>query len=546
MSRIAMRTTIQAVALSVIAMVGTLTPGDALALHRQTPFLEPIPFPAIDGVQSFRPFCQGEAARWIAFDSTSDLLHNGSGGGEVFVWDNDPAGPRHLVQVTNCATGSSQDASTVADGKVVLFDTTSDLNKPKAQQCIAPLAHRQIMRATIKQGQIGFEQLTNDLNGDCTNPRVSADGFKIVFECTGDMRRNGSSGTHIFLWRDTKDVCDPLSIPPCSKAQQITPKGAGISGNAELNLQADKIVFNSNQAIDGHSNGFQQIWLYDIAARAPFPTPQRLTNGNADSIKPSMDQDGRQVVFQSQADLLGTGSTGWEIFLLDRQTGVLRQLTNGTGDSTDPSMGGGGRFVLFLSTSDFSGSGVAGGPHLFIYDLIEEALYQATRPGPGTSGPPIATADTIFFFDSDEDPLGSGITGRQIYALNVFQQVPPRAIGAAKMNLLPGTPDGQGGSSVRIITESTNGANPATSYINVPIGNPGTGAGPDPDVHPGAQHRWGRQGVGTEDDDPADPGPQLRRDLFPADGPGTGTVDCNGDATEAAPDPSTTARCRIT
>ena len=235
-----------------------------------------------------------------------------------------------------------------------------------------------------------------------------------------------------------------------------------------------------------------------------------------------MDQDGRQVVFQSQADLLGTGSTGWEIFLLDRQTGVLRQLTNGTGDSTDPSMGGGGRFVLFLSTSDFSGSGVAGGPHLFIYDLIEDALYQATRPGPGTSGPPIATADTIFFFDSDEDPLGSGITGRQIYALNVFQQVPPRAIGAAKMNLLPGTPDGQGGSSVRIITESTNGANPATSYINVPIGNPGTGAGQDPDVDPGAEHRRRRQGVGAEDDDPADPGPQLRRDLLPAERPGHG------------------------
>ena len=199
-------------------------PGPSFALHRQTPFIEPIPFPAIDGVQSFRPFCQGEAARWIAFDSTSDLLHNGSGGGEVFVWDNDPAGPRHLVQVTNCATGSSQDASTVADGKVVVFDTTSDLNKPKAQQCIAPLAHRQIMRATIKQGQIGYEQLTNDLNGDCTNPRVSADGFKIVFECTGDMRRNGSSGTHIFLWRDTKASAIRCRSRPAATRSRSRPR----------------------------------------------------------------------------------------------------------------------------------------------------------------------------------------------------------------------------------------------------------------------------------------------------------------------------------
>ena len=98
-----MRTTIQAVALSVIAMVITLTGGNAFALHRQTPFEEPIPFPAIQGAQSFRPSCQGQAARWITFDSTSDLMHNGSSGGEIFLWDNDPAGPRHLVQVTNCA-----------------------------------------------------------------------------------------------------------------------------------------------------------------------------------------------------------------------------------------------------------------------------------------------------------------------------------------------------------------------------------------------------------------------------------------------------------
>ena len=54
-----MRTTIQAVALSVIAMVITLTGGNAFALHRQTPFEEPIPFPAIQGAQSFRPSCQG-------------------------------------------------------------------------------------------------------------------------------------------------------------------------------------------------------------------------------------------------------------------------------------------------------------------------------------------------------------------------------------------------------------------------------------------------------------------------------------------------------
>ena len=60
----------------------------------------------------------------------------------------------------------------------------------------------------------------------------------------------------------------------------------------------------------------------------------------------------------------------------------------------------------------------------------------------------------------------------------MFQQVPPRAIGAGEDE----SPAGDArrlrvGARCGIITESTYGANPATSYIIVPIGNPGTGAG---------------------------------------------------------------------
>src|SRR5262249_39632005 len=185
------------------------------------------------------------------------------------------------------------------------------------------------------------------------------------------------------------------------------------------------------------------------------------------------------AVFQSTADLLGTGSTGSQIFLLDRDTGILTQLTNAAGDSTLPSIGGGGRFIVFLSMGDFGAGG--GGPHLFLYDLIDNgALYQVTS-GAGSAGNPIATADTIFFFDSDEDPTRTWITGRQIYALNVFLQLPKRALGPAKFTLQPGHVDthgvASGGSSIRIITESTFGADPATSYITAPIANASLGAG---------------------------------------------------------------------
>jgi Tol biopolymer transport system component len=530
MSKIAMRTTILAVALSVIAM----TAGDSLALHRQTPFL--LAITKLPGGNSAAPFAQGEAARFVAFHSFSDLLGNGSGGGEIFLFDNEP--PRSTSQITNCAFGSSTNASTVSNGKLVLFDSTSDLAKPASQRCKAELPHRQIFRATIKQGQVGFEQLTNNLTGDCTKPRVSTDGFRTVFECTGDLRRNGSSGSHVFLFRE-KEVCDPLAIPPCSKSQQITPKGFGISGNAEMNLQATKIVFNSNMAIGGPSNGYQQIFLYNITTTPPFPTPERLTNGVGDSTNPSTNQDGTLVVFQSTADLLGTGSTGSELFLLDRRTGIMRQLTSGDGDSTSPSMGGGGRFILFLSTSDFAaGSGVSGGPHLFIYDLIEDVIYQATPSGPGSAGNPIATADTIFFFDSDEplDPDGTGaIPGRQVYVMNVFKQVPPRALGPAKMNLLPGvevSPGVVGGSSVRIITKATYLGNPATSYIIAPIGNPASGAGEITMSILGRNFdQEGNVSVPKMTIPPV-PIPSFGAICFQQTGTGRGTVDCNGDEGE--------------
>jgi hypothetical protein len=558
MSRIAMRTTIQAVALSVIAMVIALTGGNAFALHRQTPFLEPIPFPAINGVQSFRPFCQGDAARWQTFDSTSDLMHNGSSGDEIFLWDNDPAGPRHLAQVTNCAVGDSRNPAADANGKIVVFESTSNLAAPPSTRCTQLLPTHRIFRAQQVKGAFAYDELTAGLNpaADCSNAVIDEKGFRVAFQCTGDLRGNGSTGTNVYLWRNDQ-TCDFQANPPCSNVQQISlAQGDWVGGNPSFNTHTDlfvgggDLVFNSNAPIDGNTNGFQQIWLYKIIGNPPIgcpaepgeipgcPKPIRLTNGTGDSTHPSISQDGRWVVFQSTADLLGTGSTGSQIFLLDRQTAILQQLTQAAGDSTLPSISGNGRYIIFLSTGDFGFGG--GGPHVMLYDLTLHVLYQVTS-GPGSAGNPIATADTIFFFDSDEDPTKTGITGRQIYALNVFLQVPKPAMGPATFRLLPGHVDTHGvasaGSSVRLITESTFGANPETSYIIAPIGNASTGAG---------SLDLTSLGIDPVDEEGAVSVPKMTIPPIPVPsfgavcvqqtGPGRGAIDCNGDAGEAQPD----------
>jgi hypothetical protein len=281
---------------------------------------------------------------------------------------------------------------------------------------------------------------------------------RVAFECDGDLRGNGSTGTNVYLWRNYQ-VCDFQSTPPCSDVQQIpgTVGGDFVTANPSFNLLSSMIVFNSNAPIDGNSNGSQQIWLYEISTNPPFKPPIRLTNGVGDSTNPTMSQDGRLVVWQSTADLLGTGSTGSQIFLLDRETGILRQLTQAAGASTLPSIGGGGRFIIFLSTGDFGSGG--GGPHVFLYDLIDDALYQVTN-GAGSGGtrsprpiPSSSSTPTRIHQDRHHRPASLRP-----------ERLPPGAAARARAGDAP-APAGarrqhgvaSGGSSVRLVTESTSG-----------------------------------------------------------------------------------------
>jgi Tol biopolymer transport system component len=126
----------------------------------------------------------------------------------------------------------------------------------------------------------------------------------------------------------------------------------------------------------------------------------QLTAGLGDSIKPTMNNDGRLVVFQSHArcaaaattcgQLQGAAGANWELFLLDRETGTFRQLTNTGGDSFNASLGGGGRYIPFISTGDVKGTGSTG-QHMFLYDLLYDEVYQVTK-GAGSSDNPVATA----------------------------------------------------------------------------------------------------------------------------------------------------------
>jgi Tol biopolymer transport system component len=306
-----------------------LAPWSARALHRETPFMltiscrstaDPINS-CIPNTDASHPFAQGEVARWIPFQSTTDIMGNGSTGSEIFLFDNNP--PRNMRQVTNHPTGDSANPSNVSNGSTVVFDSSSDLRNQG-------ITARQIFMWDRQSGL--YTQLTNGA-ADSVRPRISGSGNLVAFESAADLIGDGVLGTNIYYWQPSQ-ICD---FNGCRYIRRVT-NGPGISGNVVTGGgdNGQLLLFNSNSPVTGFANGFQQIFMYERATNRRI----QLTDGAGDSIKPTMNQDGRLVVFQSRARcanaaltcprLQGAAGANWELFLLDRENGIFRQLTNTT------------------------------------------------------------------------------------------------------------------------------------------------------------------------------------------------------------------------
>ena len=122
----------------------------------------------------------------------------------------------------------------------------------------------------------------------------------------------------------------------------------------------------------------------------------------------------------------------------------------------------------------------------------------------------------------------------------MFLQVPKRALGPGKFNLMPGHVDSHGvtsgGSSVRLVTESTFGANPETSYIVAPIGNQSTGPGSLNLSILGRNFDQEGNVAVSKMAIPPIPVPSFGAVCIQQTGAGKGVIDCNGDTGESQPD----------
>ena len=113
----------------------------------------------------------------------------------------------------------------------------------------------------------------------------------------------------------------------------------------------------------------------------------RLTNTpeQAINLNPALSDDGRIVVFESSADLLGTGrASSFHAFRADRAGDVPVLTDVGSTREVSPSLSSDGKVVVFASTEDLVAQNADRNSEIFLFDGSSTRQLTNTKPDANT------------------------------------------------------------------------------------------------------------------------------------------------------------------
>lgn len=275
-------------------------------------------------------------------------------------------------------------------------------------------------RATGKTRLESVERDGEPPRGDCTQPRISADGRWVVFEAAlGDGDPAGEIRADILLRDVAAGTTTRLSRTPAGQPAN------GRSATPTINADGGSVAFASSAtdlvvAEDANGQG-QDVYLWRAASgqveRVSLDA-RHAQSGAGASFAPSISADGRAVAFVSTAPLDGAlaspasaaepGRPAARVFvrnLAAKTTVAIVRAPDGgpaLGASWGPSINADGRVVAFVSDApNLVEQDRNDAADVFLYDATSDRIRSvSTRAGGGTpnhsSGLPVVSADGRF------------------------------------------------------------------------------------------------------------------------------------------------------
>ena len=284
------------------------------------------------------------------------------------------------------------------NGRTVAWDSDAD-----------PLASGVPGRQVLRRTRFGIQQVAVDPTGTSVNATIDLAGVSVAFESTGDLAGTGTVGvTQVFFDR------------PGGLIQQLS-HGSGTSGHAALDLRGRFCAFDSTSDPDtGADTGIPQIWLADTLLGTAAP----ITAGAGASRLPAFANDGRLLVFESEAELDGDGhDTGVpQVFAYDTREEKFARVTNDATGCTSP--------TTAHIQRDWRVGYLCGGMAYFTMVLANQRFLVDTAGGDTTRLVP--QADTHFVLvATSADLIGGGTTPEhRVYMVNLFKR-PPTSVASA-------------------------------------------------------------------------------------------------------------------
>lgn len=276
--------------------------------------------------------------RFVAFASMDNSLVAGDTNGvtDIFVRDRQLGTTTCVSRASDgsAANGYSDYPSISADGRFVVFEShaTNLVSGVSPTRSYADIYRHDLQTHTTLLVSVDNSGLLG--NGSSFRPSASADGRLVAFGSDAKLTAEVPTQTVVYL-RDT--VTNLTSIA------SRKPNGAWVQGsNPVLSADGSKVVFESFNDPLGLGAFQWQFYSHDLATGAislvsasSTGTPREQGNESSSrGVQASLSKDGRYVTFCTTASNLVSGVTGGiqNVFVKDTQTGEMALLSqNATG-----------------------------------------------------------------------------------------------------------------------------------------------------------------------------------------------------------------------